>query len=1294
MFSRKRLGAGLAVVAAAAAAVTAVAVAFAAAVTVTAVAVAVAFTVAAAAAAAAATVTVTAVAVAFAAAAVTAVAVAVAFTVAAAAAAAAATVTVTAVAVAFAAAAVTAVAVAVAFTVAAAAAAAAVTAVAVAAATATVTVTAVAVAAAATVTVAVAAAVAIAFTVAAAAADAIAFTVPFAAVAVAIFHEINTHLTFLSSHSRSVIPSYKLLQKFNKSITLTDLANIKHIFPKDEIFFDYVDENQIMVSFMEEVKVGKGGRFSQTAVADKFQDALRESKQILIFDFQDVKIHGIGKVMKGNKRLKLGKSNEFQTKRRQAFFLSNHENVLAPLQQTHLTKIIKGRDCIFQENLQIFIGKYQDQCQAEKELLQMTKPLIPKEPEFENIVEVLEAKKTSSVQPRPPTSVDDMIAALKNSKFYVDQIVSTLQLNYAQQAQYQQVSQMNSELLHPELRQALLASKGISFDDGLYTHQAQALDTLLDDSHDTHVILSTSTASGKSLVYQLPILNSILWDITNGNNKRCTTALFIFPTKALAQDQMRHFRMFLNHLPTHSKRPIVINAYDGDTPFAERQQISKTSDILFTNPDTIHASILPNNQYKVWMEFMSALKYVVMDELHVYKGTFGINVGYVMARLARIKHKYCPNGKRVRFVSCSATIANPNAHFRTICSLSDDDEVLHIANDGSAKCEKKLIVWNPPVLMNNVGEKARSESTSLMIPRVSSIKESAKLLLTLLTDLQGLRVLVFCPIRVVTEMMMREIRTQLQSSHFKASGLSQSDIMSYRGGYSKSDRRIIEKKMFDGQLRAIIATNALELGIDLSNLDVVITCGFPVSKSNLHQQFGRAGRGQAATGSLAVFVPMRSPIDQYYIEHPDELIQNNYEDLCVDSLRDMEHGSLLLERHLQCAAYEMAIDKEDDYRWFSKGRSRESFYKILDQHLVLDVDGKYRTNPRYLPRPTKLVTIRAIEDETVAVVDVTNNKNVVMEEIELSRTTFTIYEGGIFLHQGQPYLVKEFNHKEKYCKVERVNVDWTTSQRDYTDVDPEEVELVKPIMPVNMKEQLDTPAFFGQIKVTMKVFGFFKVNRKEEILEVVEVKNPPIIAYAKGCWLNVPKTAIDIIRDKNLSPSGGIHAAAHGIMNMLPLYINSTKTNVHALDFEMATECKAPSKEFKATETKRKRPPRLVFYDVKGNKNGSGYSYKTFECIDELVYTSFHRINDCKCQWGCPLCVVGATCREQMRVMSRPAALIVLASFLGMDLHKLADRLPDGPEPGMPTVLHNTISDVSSAVRFSPNVKILNIAKT
>ncbi|KAG7662179.1 HRQ1 [[Candida] subhashii] len=1129
-----------------------------------------------------------------------------------------------------------------------------------------------------------------------------------------IYFQINTHLTFLSSHSRTVIPSIDLIQKLNNSITINDLTIIKLLFPNNEIFFDYVDENQIMLSFIEDVKSDYEKGYHQTSIVDRqnYDDdpETLQSKQILIFDFQDAKLHGIGLARKGGGRKRIKKEttrsnpDDYDQGQRRDFFLSNAAYHLTPLNKQQLMNLIQSRNAKFLQLITEYLLKYTskngevDYDKAEVDLIDQSELALPKPADLKDIVQVLNDKEEhQAVDPtHEECSTDYMIESLKSAKFYQDQITSIYTLNEAQEPKYQTLSPEVSSSLHPKLKEAIQLSKNIDIENGLYCHQAMALETLLSPSSpDSHVIVSTPTASGKSLIYQIPVLNSILWDITYGLKGRHSTAFFIFPTKALAQDQMRHIKEFINYIPGNIDNPIIVNTYDGDTPFTERIRISKESHILFTNPDTIHASILPNNHFESWRQFLQSLKFVVMDELHIYKGTFGINVSYVMSRLLRIKHHLCPSEPNARFISCSATIENPITHFKAVCSLSNIENIIHINQDGSPHCEKKLLVWNPPELMNKRGQKNANNGNDQVVPRVGMISESARVLVNLLNSIPGIKAIVFCPIRVVCEMLMKEIRYLLQNE-FPNSNIDQSDVMAYRGGYSKSDRRIIEQKMFSGQLRAIIATNALELGIDLSDLDVVITCGFPMSKSNLHQQFGRAGRGNSSKGSLAIYVPGRNPVDQYYLENSYELCQRHYEDLCVQGLRDMDCSSLIMEQHLQCAAYELPIDLDADRRWFSSELSFNAYTKTLKDHLLFDIDGKYKPNPNYLPKPHSSVNIRVIEETQFAVVDITNNRNIVIEEVEASRTSFTLYEGGIFLHQGQPYLVKEFNHKDHYAKVERVNVDWTTSQRDFTDIDPLEVEAVKPLFPLQASKPLDIPIFFGKIKITMIVFGFFKVNRREEIIEVVEVKNPPVVMHSKGFWINIPKRALEIITEKSLSAAGGVHAAEHAIMNMLPVFINGNSskqtTSSNAFSLELSTECKAPEKEFSGRETSRKRPARLIFYDTKGGKLGTGIGYKAFECMDEILDVTFKRVRDCECDWGCPLCVVGE-CRENMTVMSKPAAIIILGSLLGVDLEELSEQIPDGPEMNMPEVNTETIIEGSSTVKFSPNVKISKVIR-
>ncbi|ODV77475.1 P-loop containing nucleoside triphosphate hydrolase protein [Suhomyces tanzawaensis NRRL Y-17324] len=1134
-----------------------------------------------------------------------------------------------------------------------------------------------------------------------------------------IFAQINTHLTFLAAHSRSTISTIELLQKLNPAIVPLDLAIIKHLMPPGEIFFDYCDENQLMLSFIENVKFEWSTGYQQTKndVYENIGGEQHDSRQLLVFDFQDTKMHGIGAATKKRKR------NEVESDDRLGFFLSSKDLKMQGLTNAQLLQMIQSRNKKFNKIVTDYCHNFTEdeinQGRPWQALVEVVADKIPQPPDMSDPLDSLrESAETNLSFEIEKPSLEAMITGIKEKPFYKNQIVGVRTLTPAQEAKLTKFKPSGDWEFHPDLKEALYNYRGISIDDGLYSHQTEALEVLMAQQK-KHVIISTSTSSGKSLIYQLPILNDILWNIHSGITERSTTAIFVFPTKALAQDQKRHLQEFINYLPSSETRRIIVETYDGDTPAKDRHWAKSFADIIFTNPDTIHASILPNHDGYAssnssgWGQFLKTLKYVVMDELHVYKGTFGVHVSYVMARLNRICNKVYLNNS-IRFISCSATIMNPISHFRTICAIRKHEIVVHVSKDGSPCGEKKLIVWNPPPLMNKRGqhsietffetdtndENSKSKS-SKFIPRENIIPETARLLLHILHKFPSIRVIVFCPIRVVCELLIKEVKTLIQNNPLYK--LSEADVMSYRGGYSKSDRRTIEQKMFSGQLRAIIATNALELGIDLSDLDVVITCGFPMLKLNLHQQFGRAGRSRDSQGSLAFFVGGPNPIDQHYIKNIDELCdKSTYEDLCVEGLLGMGSNELIMEQHLQCSSYEFPISTDDmDYFAPDESASKSNtFVKLCRKLLYKDAKDLYRTNPKYLPWPSEHVTIRSIENSMFAVVDITNNRNVVIEEVEASRTSFTLYEGGIFLHQGMPYLVKEFNYDEKFAKVTRVKVDWTTSQRDFTDIDPVEIDYVKQLCPPDSQRPSDIPVYFGKILTTIIVFGFFKVNRRSEILEVVEVNNPPIKLESKGFWIDIPNIVFDVIKEKSLSPAGGIHAAQHAIMNILPLFINGgASTNPNAKfssnigESELMTECKAPEKEFAQRQTNRKRPARLIFHDTNGGEKGSGISLKTFEHIDDILHTTYMRVRGCECDWGCPGCVTALFCKEMLQVMSKPACILILAGLLGYDLSVIKDEVLDGPEANMPDLKVETIQTGGLVVKFSPDLQILEVRK-
>ncbi|KAL9042253.1 MAG: hypothetical protein Q9214_003838 [Letrouitia sp. 1 TL-2023] len=660
---------------------------------------------------------------------------------------------------------------------------------------------------------------------------------------------------------------------------------------------------------------------------------------------------------------------------------------------------------------------------------------------------------------------------------------------------------------------------------------------------------------------------------------------------------------------------VVVDTFDGDTPKSDRAHLRDQGRVLFTNPDMLHLNILP--QEDKWRTFLKNLKFVVVDELHVYNGLFGSHVAFIMRRLRRICTAV--GNRRVKFISCSATVANPEEHMKTIFGV---DTVKLTDFDGSPSGRKEFLCWNTPF------KDPKDPSSG----RGDSMAESAKLFCQLI--LRGIRVIAFCRIRKQCEILITAVRHE-------AARLERPDlaacVMGYRGGYAPQDRRKIEKEMFEGKLMGIIATNALELGVDIGSLDAVVTVGFPYTIANLRQQSGRAGRRNK--DSLSVLVGDCFATDQYYMDNPDEIFTKPNCALQVD-LQNM----LVLEGHIQCAAFEMPIRPNEDAIYFGK-----QLQGIAEERMVKDSSGFYHCNERFRPQPSRCVAIRDTEDGHFAVVDVSNGNSLVLEEVEPSRAFFTIYEGGIFLHQGYTYIVKEFSPSQKVAKVVRVNVDWTTQQRDYTDIDPIETEAIRQI-PNSLSR-----AFYGAIKVRQVVFGFFKVDKRRRILDAVQVDNPPIEIFSKGMWLDVPKSALEILNSRRLNVAGAIHAAEHAILSLMPQFVISMPEDVR-------TECKVAIKEFAEKETSRKRPARLTFYDAKGGAGGSGISTKAFEFIDVLLARACDRVRACHCTEGCVECVCSERCKEQNVVMSKAGSEVILRCLLGQEHEIDIDALPWGPD--------------------------------
>ncbi|KAI0396726.1 hypothetical protein F5Y17DRAFT_455794 [Xylariaceae sp. FL0594] len=1024
------------------------------------------------------------------------------------------------------------------------------------------------------------------------------------------FCSTRKHLATTFDTIRSAVQSHT-----KRELKVEDVAAIVALRPEG-IFLGYVDEIMLQTDIKgaERDMSFKSGRSKHVTVQGPAPDAsvggltgmdelgsrhpdddAPSGREVLFFEFVDgdlkrqVQSRKPGEAVNPSRRLR-------------------DDNLKMPVySQKQLTALIEKRNQKFTAAINVFINRcVEEKLDPEVALLEAAQARFPVPSGTNADTTRPEPSAIPKSIPQERKSIPEIIQELKDSSWYTGQIVPDGHRVFdAQEAVYGELD----FLLSQDMVNALYNAKGII---QFYAHQAEAINSL----HAGHnVVVSTSTSSGKSLIYQLPVLQALEQDPD-------TRAMYIFPTKALAQDQKRSLKEMLGYLS--NLEHVLVEAFDGDTPMRERNQIREEARIIFTNPDMLHITILP--QEERWRTFLKNLRYVVVDELHYYNGLMGSHVAFIMRRLRRICAAV--GNRRVRFMSCSATVANPEEHFRTIFGI---DDVCLIDFDGSPSGRKEFLCWNTP--FKDPGDPSSG--------RGNALAECARLFCQLI--LRGVRVIAFCRVRKQCEELVTAAKSELES-------LGRPEcvprVMGYRGGYTAQDRRRIESEMFEGKLLGIIATTALELGVDIGTLDCVITLGFPYTIANLRQQSGRAGRRNK--DSLSILVGDSFPADQHYMQNPDELFTKPNCKLQVD-LTNM----LVLEGHLQCAAYEMPLRPAEDAKYFTPDLA-----KIAEERLIKDELGYYHCHDRFRPSPARFVAIRDTEDEHFAIVDISNGRNVVLEELEASRAFFTIYDGAIFLHQGSSYLVRDFLPDRKMAKVEKVKVEWTTQQRDFTDIDPVECEAFRKI-PGSLSR-----AFYGPIRITQNVFGYFKVDRRRRILDAIQVDNPPIIRHSKGMWLDVPKKALDILVERRLHVAGAIHAAEHAVLSLMPNFVISMPGDVR-------TECKVGLKEFAQRETSRKRPARLTFYDAKGGASGSGISTKAFEFINLLLVQALDRVQRCHCESGCPECVCSELCKEANEVMSKAGSSVIFKALLNMDID--VDALPMGPEEISPAGIETVV---------------------
>ena len=627
----------------------------------------------------------------------------------------------------------------------------------------------------------------------------------------------------------------------------------------------------------------------------------------------------------------------------------------------------------------------------------------------------------------------------------------------------------------PDAIRDALASQGI---DSLYEHQAEVWDAA---QRGEHVIVTTGTASGKTLAFNLPVLSALAESPKN-------RTLYLYPTKALAQDQVRG-------LGTFGIKGMRAAIYDGDTPSEQRWQVRKWSNLILSNPDMLHLGVLPHHDR--WGDVLSNLRYVVVDEAHVYRGVFGSHVGNVLRRLRRLARVY---GAEPQFLFASATIANPGELAQDLSGL----DVTVVGDDAAPRAERTIALWNPPLLDEELGL------------RGSSLAEGSKLLAELVS--KGLRALVFAKSRRAAELIHR----------LAAQRLGDGSLLSpYRAGYTPAQRREIEQRLFSGELLGVSATNALELGIDVGALDGVVSVGFPGTMASLRQQWGRAGR---RGHGLAVLVATDDALDQYFMREPEMLLNRRVEAAILD-----HENPRVLDGHVAAAAFEAPLDEAD-----AEVLGPEALRRAAQHPDLKKTDAGYVWDGR--DYPAGRFGLRSTSPDVFSVVEAESGS--VLGAVEHEKAYSTVHEGAIYLHLGEQYRVVALDLTSRSAIIEPFTGDY------YTQAKKESTTAIEQTLRAESRLGLDLA--FGRVSVTEQVVGYQKKSiRDQSTIELVPLDLPETTFETEAVWyVPEPEQLEGLERMPTLL--GTLHAAEHAMIAILPLWamcdrwdIGGLSTNIH-----------------------------------------------------------------------------------------------------------------------------------------------------
>ncbi|MEO2076436.1 MAG: DEAD/DEAH box helicase [Bacillus sp. (in: firmicutes)] len=711
--------------------------------------------------------------------------------------------------------------------------------------------------------------------------------------------------------------------------------------------------------------------------------------------------------------------------------------------------------------------------------------------------------------------------------------------------------------LHPVLIQSL-KTKGI---EQLYTHQKSAYEKTMTGNS---IVAVTPTASGKTLCYNLPVLQTIL---QNSNSR----ALYIFPTKALAQDQKSE----INEIIQAAGVDINSYTYDGDTPANIRQRVRQAGHVVITNPDMLHSAILPH--HTKWVSLFENLKYIVIDELHTYRGVFGSHVANVIRRLKRICRYY---GSSPVFICTSATIANP----LELAEKLTEEKMYLIDNNGAPSGRKHFVFYNPPIV-----------NKPLNIRRSATL-EVRKIAGELLKN--RIQTIVFARSRVRVEIILTYLQELVKNQ------LGDKSIMGYRGGYLPTERRKIEKGLRSGDIYGVVSTNALELGVDIGQLQVCIMTGYPGTISSAWQQAGRAGRRHGE--ALVIMVASSSPLDQYIIQNPEYFLTKSPE-----TARINPDNLIILIDHMKCAAYELPFKAGEQFG--SMGTEELLEYLTEERVLYRNGDKWFWMNDSF---PAHNISLRSASQENVIIVDQSDVANVrVIGEMDRFSAMTLLHDEAIYLHQGTQYQVEKLDWDEKKAFVREVDVDYFTDANLAVQLKVLEVDKLQPLE--------DAEIGFGDVSVRAMATIFKKIKfETHENIGSGPIHLPEEELHTNASWISLNNPIAEMGHERL---EQGLIGTAHALRSIAPLFVMADPQDIHVIP------------QVKADHNEK---PTIFFYDR--YPGGIGLSEKLYTGMTQVFLETKNMINRCQCESGCPSCIGTDTVSET----AKKDTLNILEAFL------------------------------------------------